>query len=247
MNKKGFFGKIILILLLLIFVFFMLMRLSKAETATDIINATININSSTITLNLSGVIYNFNNSVSGYSIQQNFTYSFERNVTANVTTNITITNSSVQVSCGCTPCTPVACPSVECSLPNGIDLSNKTKDLFLTTYATQLQNTLQGKIEESGNKVSQDVIFKLEPSKVELENYKALSFNSSIKEQEAYRQRDQQLEVNKRLAGLLDDCGSQKRWLEVIGLVLVLASTIFYLFFSGLIEKWGGLGSGGRY
>ena len=242
MNKKAFIGKLFFIIIILIALFLLFNKLSRASSAVDIINITIKVNLSDIIVNVSNSVYTINNTNLTAFIQQNFTVFFAENTTINqtiITTNITCQNSTIKVDCGCT--TIAACPNVNCSISEGVDLTNATKELFFNHYQTQLQS----KIEESSNKVAQDVIFKLEPSKIELEACKQSAFNSSINEQEAYRQRDQQLEVNKRLAGLLGDANSQKRWLEVIGLTLVVVFVLGLLYFFGFFERFGGLVGGG--
>ena len=225
MNKKGLFGlmKLIITLALIIMFFVVLGKYSKGETAINIVNVTVTqTNSSNTTLLVGGILYYFNSS--NFTLQHNFTVFFE-NVTVfvnttNITQSVIISNGSVNVTCNCPPATTY---NVTTSCSGEIDLTNSTKTEFFNHYMTGLSE----KIEESGNKVAQDVIFKLEPAKAELEGCRQSQLNSSIKEQEALRQRDSIASDNLAISNLYNSEKQQNRWILTASGFMVIVFLIF--------------------
>ena len=221
-KKSGFFGKIIFIVIILLAILFLLSEIGKAETATDIINVTIIINSTDIRLNISNSIYNFNNSNASVYIQQNFSVFYNTNVSLNAT--ISCSNSSVSVTCSC----PNVCPSVSynCNVTE-VALNNDTKNLFFNHYKAELANELKLKIDESSGKISTDLAFQLAPTRAEIEGLKSAAFNASLKEQEAYRQRDKEYETNIRLGEIVSSRGTENTLLVI---VIIVMSAVFVMF-----------------
>lgn len=216
MNKKGFIFKFLILFFLLAAMFIIFVKLSSGETIIEIVNVTLTVNSSDIAVNISDIIYQFNNTAAVISIQQNLSVDFDSNISILSFLNA----SNITVVC-----------------PSEIDLSNSTKEEFFNHYIT----TLSGKIEESSNKVAQDVIFQLAPTKAELDDCKQLAFNASLKEQEAYRQRDKVAADNIALGSVLENTRSEKKNLQVIfwsfiGFIIISASV-----YVGIWERKGRL------
>lgn len=223
-NKKAGLIKFVLFIAILIVLFIMLNKLANAQ-AINIVNITVSLtNSSDLILGVGGVNYYFNDSIFNFSLQHNFTVSFD-NITANITNNITTTiivnNGTINVTCNCP--VPSCSPTYNVSCSGEIDLRNETKEQLINGY-TSLFST---KIEESGNKIAQDIIFKLQPAQVEIENCRSSAFNASLLKTEAERQRDAQAANNLAITGIYEGCRSEKRWLEVIGLAMVLMFVLF--------------------
>ena len=221
-KKAGFFGKLILIVIILLAILFLLSEIGKAETATDIINVTVVINATDIRLNISNSIYSFNNSNASVYIQQNFSVFYNVNASFNAT--ISCVNDSVSVTCSC----PNVCPSVlySCNVSE-VALNNETKNLFFNHYKAELGNELKLKIDESSGKISTDLAFQLAPSKTEIEGLKSAAFNASLKEQEAYRERDKQHETNIRLGEIVNSKETENTLLVI---VIIVMSAVFVMF-----------------
>ena len=223
MNKKGFLLKLILLIAILVVLFIMLNKLANAQ-AINIVNVTVSQqNSSDLLLVVGGITYYFNDSNFNFTLQHNFTVFAEnttimQNFTSNITTIIVVGNGTVNVTCNCPPTTVY---NVSCS--GEIDLKNETKEQILNTYTSLLSS----KIEESSNKAVQDIVFRLQPAAAELEGCKSTAFNASLQKTEAERQRDAQAANNLAITGIYDGCRTEKRWLEVIGLAMVLMFVLF--------------------
>lgn len=240
MNKKGLIFKLIFFIFILAIVFFLLNDFVRPETAIGIINFTIGVNSSNIIINISNTIYDINNTPSIIVIQQNFTITHQINASnQTIISNITCQNTTIEVSCSCPV---VSCPA-ELQCPSEVELKNNTKSELLNHYTS----TVKSQIEESSNKVAQDVIFRLEPTKIELENCKQAQLNASMSEQEAYRQRDKIASDNIALAVSLGNERSEKKMLMIGGLTLIVVLVLLILsaFGTDFVDKWRGFGGGG--
>ena len=223
-NKKGLVFKLLLVVFIIIVILVLFVKLSRAETASinNSINVTLKVNSSDIIVNVSNSIYQFANSPSIVEIQQGQLIYFDVNYS--IINNTIFQNGSVFVNY-----------SVNC--PSEIDLSNATKEEFFNHYITQLS----AKIEESGNKISQDVLFKLEPTKVQLDDCKNAAFNASLKEQEAYTQRDKIAADNIALGSVLENERSEKKTLQIVALSFVALIVISVSVYLGIWERKGRL------
>ena len=219
-NKKaGFFGKIFLLVIFLAAILVILSYIGKAETATDIINFTVIINSSNVVVNVSNNIYSFKNSNATIYIQQNFSVFYITNI-SNAT--VTCNNSSISVSCIC----PNNCPSVNCNISE-VGLNNETKTQFFNHYRAELGNDLKIKIEESSNKISTDLAFQLAPAKAEVEGLKQQAFNATLNEQ---KQAGNVLGLTAVIGQKDVEIVQKEREITLLFIVIVVESFVFVLF-----------------
>ena len=242
MNKKaGLIFRLIVVTVAILAVFATCSKFSKAETSNAIANVTITANSTNVIINFSNIIYYFNSTNFTSSLSQNFPVDYQVNVTnVTVVTNVTCTNSTFSVSCSCP--SVVSCPAVSCNVSGEVDLNNATKTEFYNHYITNLGT----KIEESSNKAAQDIIFKLEPTKAEIEGCKQTAFNASIRQNEAERQRDEQTKNNQVITGFFESCRDEKKTLQVVFFAFIALIVVVAAFFTGIIERFGGFFGGGR-
>ena len=230
---KGLFA-----LILLVFIFIIVLKLSKAETIIDIINVTMSINTTTIVLNISNNIFTINNTASVVNIQQNFTIYYVAivNITnQTIISNVTCSNASISVSCSCPSCPSL--PSIVNSSCSEVSLDNATKTEFYNHYVAQLGS----KIEETSNKVAQDVIFKLEPSKVQLDDCRDKAINATTQKIEAERQRDTALSAYDAKLVEFDNTKKELNTLQVAFIAFMVIGVLGFIIYVGLIERKGNL------
>lgn len=235
-KNAGILSKFLLLLIVLLAISVLLIKTALADSAVNSVNVTLIINSTSIIINVSNSLYETANTPSVFVIQQNFTVYFFSNTTnitfvnQTATTNITCNNTTISLSCSCP-----SCPSVNanCTSASEVSLNNETKTEFFNHYIT----SLGAKIEESSNKVSQDILFKLEPTKAQLEECKQFAFNSSLKEQEAYRLRDKFASDNIALTTSLENERSEKKTLQVVALAFLIVGVIIILSLYGFWER----------
>lgn len=227
MNKKGLFGlvKLVITIAVILIVLIVLGKYVGADSIINIVNITsTQINSSNTVFSIGGITYYFNSS--NFTLQHNFTVSFNGSNatiflnTTNTTQSIIVGNGSINVTCSCPS---AATYNVTTSCSGEIDLTNSTKTEFFNHYITSLSS----KIEESSNKVAQDVIFKLEPAKAELESCRQSQLNSSIKEQEANRQRDKIASDNLAISNLYSQEKQQNKWILTASGFMVVVFLVF--------------------
>lgn len=239
MNKKGLVFKLIFYIAFLIVLLFLLNKLAKAETAVNIVNITLTINSSIVSVDVSGHLFAFNNSNITALIQQNFTVSISLNasnitiISTNATGNFTCNNATVQVTCNCPS---ITCPS-SISCPSEVDLSNASKELFFNHYQTELKS----KIEESSNKVAQDVVFQLAPAKAQFDECKGLAVNATLKQIEAERQRDVAIGAYDTKNVEFINEGLEKKTCYVSSLVFIVIVVISVAAYLGIWSRKGRL------
>lgn len=235
MNKKGLLQPLLIISIILI-ILILFTKLSRAETFTNEINMTLKVNLSEINLNISNVIYTFNNSNLTFDFKYYSNFSIEINQTnLTIQTNFTCTNTSVFVSCSCP--SNVAPVYVNYSIPNEFNLSESTKQDLYQTYLAQLTS----KIEESSNKVAQDVIFKLEPTQAKIDDCERQSFNASLREQEAYKMRDKIASDNIAITSVLENTRDELRTLQIVALSFLALIVLSVASYFGLWERKGRL------
>ena len=207
---------------IILFVAIVLISISYANafTVVNIINTTIKVNTTDIVINISNNLYFLNNSNSTISLQTSFNVSFDVNAT-NATITSTCNNATISFSCNC----PSAerCPDVNCSVSSEVSLNNETKELFFNHYQTSLQT----KIEESANKVAEDVKFALEPTRAELEGCKQQAFNASLKQVDAERKRDEYAGNYLALSSVVEGERRQNKWLLTASGFMVIVFLVF--------------------
>lgn len=192
LSKKGFFGKILIIVVIII-LFLLLIKFSKADAFTYYNNITVKQNYTDFNLNLSNNFYFFYNNNSNIStlISQPIVIDFIsviQNITVvqNITTNVSCAaNNTLQISCSCPS---LSCPSVSAS---NCSLTPDSLGVFT------------GKIEEGYNKATNDIVFRLEATKAEVDDLRFTANNASEQKNQALLEANKQLEQNLRLGEVI--------------------------------------------
>lgn len=233
-KKAGFLAKGVMLIIILVVLLVLIIKAGKADTIIDIINITATINSTNISLSVSGHDYNFSNVPSVVNIQQNFSVFFNSTIFLNstnqsITTNSTCNNTTVSLSCSCPAvnCAPVTVGN--CTVPSEINLTGGSKSDLTSAFGTQL--------ETSSGKITQDILFKLQPTQAVLEDYKTQAFNASVRQLEAERKRDEQVSTNLALTGELERTRSELHQNQFIFLAYIAVSVISAFAYFGFMER----------
>ena len=191
--KKGFIGKVLIAIIIVVVLLLLLVKLSRADTFTYYNNVSVSVNTTDFNVKLSNSYYFFyyNNSNYDFNISQPIVIEFNpvvQNITyvQNITSNLSCaSNNTLQVSC---LCPSLSCPSIAA---NNCSLAPDSISSFNT------------KIEEGYNKAANDIVFRLEPTKLELDNLRQIADNSTQQKNVALLEANKQLEQNIRLGEVI--------------------------------------------
>ena len=235
--SRGLFIIIVMLLLLVA------LRLAKADAVTNIVNITIDVNSTTFLINVSNNMYTFSNAPSVIVLQQNFTVTFNavnvtlinQTVNQTIVSNVTCSNASISVSCVCPQCPSL--PSLLNSSCSEVGLDNTTKSELYNHYMTNLG----AKIEESSNKVAADVVFQLQPTKIQLDDCRDKAINSTVAKIEAERQRDTALSAYDVKIVEFTNTKKELNTLQVAFIAFMVVAVLGFIAYVGLVERKGSL------